>query len=106
MVHNLKLIVRLGSESYHVLEVPFDVTINPATCDCTLLDWVAPADNHLVTTRLKEVPEFLLIQHYTVDEASKTTYPAIRSCYRDDLGTPATPCDETTVVTDVRVSVA
>jgi hypothetical protein len=96
--------VTLASTDYHVLEVPFDVIINPATCDCSLLDWDAPAAQQLVTTRLKEVADSITIDHYLVNEDSKSTYPAIRSCYRTDLG-PATPCDETTVITDVKVSV-
>jgi hypothetical protein len=36
----------------------------------------------------------------TVKAASKTTTPAIRACYRTDLGTPP-GCDETTVITSV-----
>ena len=97
--------MNLGSTDYQVLEVPFDVVIQPATCDCTLLDWNAPAAQHFQTTRLLEVSDVFTIDHYTVDEASKEAFPAIRRCYREDLGAP-TPCDETTVITDVRVSVA
>lgn len=100
------MIVTLASTDYHILEVPFNVVIDPATCDCSLLDWDAPAAQQLVTTRLKEAPDSITIDHYLVNEASKSAFPAIRSCYRDDLPSPAPSCDETTVITDVRVSVS
>ena len=78
----------------------FDLTITPATCDCTLLDWENPAAQSISTTVLKAVPDTLTINHATVVEASKSTTPPIRACYRTDLNN-ATPCDETTVITSV-----
>lgn len=60
-----------------------------------------PSPQSLVTTVKKAVSDSLVIAHATVDESSKTTTPAIRACYRSDLGVAATPCDETTVITSV-----
>ena len=80
----------------------FNLEISPATCDCSLLDWIYPAAQTLTTSVLKAVPETLTIDHATVDATSKDTTPAIRACYRTDLGTPP-GCDETTAITDVRI---
>jgi hypothetical protein len=52
-IHHLKLIVSLSSTTYPTLEVSFDLVIQPATCDCKLLDWVYPAPQSLITTVLK-----------------------------------------------------
>lgn len=76
------------------------MVISPATCDCTLLDWVYPAAQTLTTSVLKAVPDSVTINHAVVDETTKDTTPAIRACYRTDLGTPP-GCDETTAITSV-----
>lgn len=86
--------------SHPTLLSNFDLTISAATCDCKLLDWTYPAAQSLSTTVLKAVPDALTINHATVDAASKTTTPAIRACFRTDLGA-APGCDETTVITTV-----
>ena len=98
--HNLKLVVSLASNTYPNLEIPFTLIIQPATCDCTLLDWIYPTQQSIITTVLKEVSDTLTINHATVDADSKATTPAIRACYRTDLGA-APGCDETTVITSV-----
>jgi hypothetical protein len=51
---------------------------------------------------LKAVPDTLTINHATVDPDSKDDTPAIRACYRTDLG-PAPGCDEATAITTVVV---
>mmetsp|Transcript_28195 Transcript_28195/g.34902 ORF Transcript_28195/g.34902 Transcript_28195/m.34902 type:complete len:84 (-) Transcript_28195:8921-9172(-) len=63
----------------------FVLTINKATCDCKLLNWIMPTAQSLTTTVLKEVSDTITIKHATVDPASKTTTPAIRACYRTDI---------------------
>ena len=83
--------------SHPTLLSDFDLTITPATCDCKLLDWVYPAAQSASTTVLRATDEELIINHATVDEASKTPTPAIRACYR--AGGPG--CDETTVMQSV-----
>lgn len=79
---------------------PFQLTITPAVCDCSLLTWDYPLEQSLYTTVLKSVSDTLTIDHATVNEDSKSASPAIRRCYRDDIGA-ATPCDETTAITSV-----
>ena len=78
----------------------FDLTISAATCDCKLLNWIYPEAQSLTTTVLKATPDSITILHATVDEESKDDTPAIRACYRTDLGA-APGCDETTVITSV-----
>ena len=51
---------------------------------------------------LKAQSDYLDILHATIDPTSKDTTPAIRACYRTDLG-PAPGCDETTEITQVVV---
>lgn len=90
----------LASATYPVLEIDFDLIIQPATCDCKLLDWIMPTSQSIITTVKKEVPDTLTINHPVVDETTKDTTPAIRACYRTDLGTPP-GCDETTTINQV-----
>lgn len=80
----------------------FQLTISPATCDCKLLNWVYPDAQSLTTTVLKAAADSITILHATVDETSKDDTPAIRACYRTDLGA-APGCDETTVISSVIV---
>jgi len=54
----------------------------------------------MTTTVLKATADSLTINHATVDVTTKTTTPAIRACYRTDLGA-APGCVETTVITTV-----
>ena len=96
-VHSLLLRVMLASTDYDVLEVPFTLTISPATCDCRLLDWIMPGPQSVITTVLKDPSDTLALVHPTVDATTKDTTPAIRACYRTDLG-PAPGCDETTTI--------
>ena len=98
--HELKLVVSLADSTYPTLVVDFDLTISPATCDCKLLNWIYPTNQSIITTVKKEVPDTLTILHATVDSSSYDTTPAIRACYRTDLGTPP-GCDETTAITQV-----
>ena len=88
--------------SHPTLLSNFDLVISPATCDCKLLNWIYPAAQSVSTTVLKAVPDTLTINHATVDADSKDDTPAIRACYRVDLG-PAPGCDETTAITAVVV---
>jgi hypothetical protein len=104
--HNLALYITMlnypiDSDGAHpTLLSNFDLTINAASCDCTLLDWINPDAQSVTTTVKKAVADTLTINHAVVDETSKDTTPAIRACYRTDLGTPP-GCDETTAITAV-----
>ena len=89
-----------ASASHPTLLSSFTLTITPATCDCKLLNWINPVAQTLTTTVLKAVSDSILIKKATVDPASKTTTPAIRACYRTDLG-PALDCDERTNIVSV-----
>jgi len=89
-----------SSASHPTLLSSFTLTITAATCDCKLLNWIYPAAQTLTTTVLKEVSDSITIKKATVDPASKTATPAIRACYRTDLG-PAPGCDETTNLVSV-----
>ena len=59
-VHNLQLYVTMinypteSDGSHPTLLSDFTLTINPATCDCSLLDWIYPDAQSLTTTVLKE----------------------------------------------------
>ena len=89
-----------ASASHPTLLSSFTLTITPATCDCKLLNWINPVAQSLTTTVLKEVSDSITIKKATVDPTSKTPTPAIRACYRTDLG-PAPGCDETTNLVSV-----
>lgn len=104
-VHNLKMYITLvnyplTSDLSHPTDLDslFSITINHATCDCTLLKWTLPAAQSLTTSVKKAVSDTLTINMATVDQASKTTTPAIRRCYAAAVNTP---CDETTSIRDV-----
>lgn len=105
-VHALSLYITLDNYptteegSHPTLLSDFTLTIDAAVCDCTLLTWDYPAPQELYTTVLKTVSDTLTINHATVNEDSKSASPPIRRCYRDDISA-ATPCDETTVITQV-----
>ena len=92
--------MHLATTDYPTLVIDFDLIINPATCDCKLLNWIYPGIQSLITTVLKEESQYIDINHATVDPDSKDTTPAIRACYRTDLGA-APGCDETTAITSV-----
>ena len=106
-VHQLALYVTMQNYpvaalgSHPTLLSNFQLTINAATCDCSLLNWINPAAQSLTTTVLKEVSDTITILHATVDAASKTTTPAIRACYRTDVVPNGPGCDETTAITNV-----
>lgn len=90
----------LGLNTYPTLTVNFDLVIQPAVCDCKLLNWTMPSPQSLITTVKKETSDTLTILHATVDAASKTTTPMIRACYR--LTNPiGAGCDEATAITNV-----
>merc|ERR1719464_1015020 len=91
----MRLKVTLPDATYPTLDVDFNVDILTPTCDCSLLTWDAPAPQVFTTTVLKNPSDELTILMYTANEASKAASPKIRACY------PATPCLETTLVTDV-----
>ena len=91
-----------GGGDHPVLLSTFELEIVPATCDCTLLTWIYPTSQTLTTSVLKATSDYIDIVHATIDPSSYDTTPAIRACYRTDLGTPP-GCDETTVITDVVV---
>ena len=105
--HNLALYVTMANYpvsalgSHPTLLSNFVLTINKATCDCSLLNWINPAAQSLTTTVLKEVSDTITILHATVDAASKNTTPAIRACYRTDISPVGPGCDETTAITSV-----
>jgi GTP:adenosylcobinamide-phosphate guanylyltransferase len=96
--HELKLTVSLSQTTYPTLTVNFDLVIQPATCNCKLLNWVMPTTQSMVTTVKKEVPDTITILHPTVDASSKTTTPMIRSCYRTTAPVGA-GCNEATAIT-------
>lgn len=105
--HNLQLLVSLvnypvASDAAHPTQVAnFELTINPAVCDCALLGWDAPSSPLALTTSVKKIPsDTLALVHFSVNEQSKEASPAIRRCYRTDLGS-ATPCSESSVTLSV-----
>ena len=67
-----------GNSVYPTMRTLFTFTVNPATCDCTLLNWDIPAKITL-NVKLTKTPTTQLAMA-TVNEASKTAVPAIRSC--------------------------
>lgn len=68
-----------------------DVTVTKAPCDCSLLTWDNPARTD-VTGAVAGGPYSVTIPSATVNVASKSATPAIRSCYRN----PSPPgCAET-----------
>ena len=96
----MKLVVSLSQNTYPTLVVNFYLVIQPADCDCTLLNWVMPQPQSLITTVKKEVSDTLTILRPTVDPNSRNTTPMIRSCYRTKA--PAgNGCDETTAISKV-----
>ena len=98
--YNLKIVISLGDPSYPTQTVLFTLSITPPACDCSLLTWQAPDPQTLTTTVLKAQSDSLTINHHTVVHASKNATPAIRACYRIDLGNPPS-CDEKTTITSV-----
>lgn len=67
-----------GNSVYPTMRTLFTFTVNPATCDCKLLNWDIPAKITL-NVKLTKTPTTQLAMA-TVNEASKTAVPAIRSC--------------------------
>ena len=73
-VHNLKVYITLNnyplsSDLSHPTDLAsdFSITINHATCDCTLLKWTLPAAQTLTTSVKKAVSDTLTIAIATVD---------------------------------------
>ena len=58
-----------------------------------------PAAQTLTTSVKNANVATLTMLHAVVDEASKETNAAIKSCYRAELGSEYAPCDETTTIT-------
>ena len=82
--HNMKLVIGLGNigkAAYPTLTKTFNLIVDHAVCDCTLLTWVMPAAQSVSTTVKRANIATLTIVHATVNPASKTTVPAIRRCY-------------------------
>jgi|LakMenEpi03Aug12_release.lakeMendotaPanAssembly.Ray.scaffolds.fasta_scaffold1293332_1 hypothetical protein len=78
MVLITSLSTTLGNSPYPSIRSLFNFIVNPATCDCTLLDWEIPAKT-TIATRLMLTPT-QQIYMATIKESSKTAFPAIRSC--------------------------
>lgn len=96
----MKLVISLGNigkAPYPKLTKLFNLIVNPAVCDCTLLTWNMPAAQSVSTTVKRANVATLTIVHATVNAASKTTVPAIRRCYEAGQ----TPCSETTAIVSV-----
>ena len=93
-VHNMFLITSLssslGNSPYPSIRSTFAFTVNPSTCNCALLTWDIPSKLTMNTGLMKTPTQKLPIA--TVNEASKTAYPAIRSC------TGAYACDMTSTI--------
>jgi len=68
----------------------FTFTVLQATCDCTLLNWDIPSKTTLNVKITKTSTSQLAMA--TVNEASKTAVPAIRSC------TGERACDMTSTI--------
>jgi hypothetical protein len=73
-VHNLKVYITLNnypltSDASHPTDLASDfvITINNATCDCTLLVWDLPAPQSLTTSVKKAVSDTLTIVLATVN---------------------------------------
>ena len=88
----------LGSHPTHFAD--FDLVISPAVCDCSLLTWIEPASQSATTSVNRAIIETMTFNHPIVDESSKETNAAIKSCYRNDVPSYA-PCDETTTITSL-----
>ena len=99
-VHNMVMITSLpttqGNAVYPTMRTLFTFTVLPATCDCTLLNWDIPTKTTL-NVKLTKTPTTQLAMA-TVNEASKTAVPAIRSC----VG--ALTCDMTSPISLVEKS--
>ena len=93
----MRLVVSLPDTLYPSLSKDFVVTIETPVCDCSLLEWQAPAAETFATTVKKIPSDVFTISKSTVIEASKSASPKIRACYIS--GGPS--CDETTVITSV-----
>ncbi len=68
----------LEKTPYPSIRSLFNFIVNPANCDCTLLDWEIAAKT-TIATRLMLTPT-QQIYMATIKESSKTAFPAIRSC--------------------------
>ena len=55
MVLITSLSTSLGNSPYPSIRSTFDFIVNPATCDCTLLDWDIPA-KAIIATKLMLTP--------------------------------------------------
>ena len=79
-IHNMKLVVSLGSVDYPKIEVLFGLTISQATCNCNLIVWDNPAIVTLNTKLMKSPVETITLANSAVNTASEAASPAIRSC--------------------------
>lgn len=88
----MKLVVSLGDVAYPTLSVSFNLVISQATCDCNLLIWDEPTITTLDTKLYKSPVETKTLTKATINAASETASPAIRSC------TGASACVRTSTV--------
>ena len=79
----------------------FQLTVDPAVCDCSILTWIAPAAQNTVTSVKRATVEQMTLNHPVADATSKTTNAAIKSCYRAELVSQYAPCDETTTISNI-----
>lgn len=88
----MKLVVSLGDVAYPTLSVDFNLVITQAVCDCNLLIWDEVAIVTLDTKLYKSPVETGTLTKATVNVASESASPAIRSC------TGASACDTSSTV--------
>lgn len=97
MVMVTSLSATQGKSAYPTMRTTFNFIVNPAICDCKLLDWDIPTKVTLATKVSKTPTQTLAMA--TINEASKTAVPAIRVC-------PWTACDVTSTLTLVEKNTA
>ena len=69
--------------AYPKADTYLTLTINPATCDCSLITWDNPT-LQTKTTGLMITPVLVVaLQLAVANEASKSATPAIRACYKN-----------------------
>lgn len=101
--HNLRLKVTFvdyplaDSETFPEATTNFFLTVNQATCDCTLITWDNPALLTLETGLMTSPADTLPFLKAEANEASKDASPAIRACYRNN---GSCPTSSTIVVVD------
>lgn len=98
--HSFFLEVKLSSNLYTAkaaLYEPLQVTVSSAACNCQLLTWDNPTRVDVIGA-VGSGPYTATIPLATVNVASKSTTPAIRSCFK--VGGPG--CNQTSTVVAIK----